>query len=66
MAADAFFRVGGIGEMIASVVDFFGLESQDVGRTCNYAEVAAFAAFVVDLYSTYHFCHILFYFLIDS
>lgn len=37
-------------KVIASVVDVFGLQSEDITRTGDHAEVAAFATFLIDVY----------------
>ena len=56
-AADACLFVAWIGEMIASVIDLFGLEGEHVAWTGHHAEVAAFAALLLDGDGTVNFCH---------
>jgi hypothetical protein len=43
--------------MIASAIDIPGLQFQNVARTRNHTEVAAFAAFLVYNYCSFDFGH---------
>lgn len=57
-ATDARLFVGGESVMIAAIVDFLGLERQNVAWTGYNAEIATFAAFGVDGDGTVDFTHL--------
>lgn len=44
-------------EMVTSVIYLLGLEEQDISRASDYAEVTAFAAVGVNVYSAMYFSH---------
>ncbi len=45
-------------EMIASVVDLFGLKHECVGWASHNAKVATLAAVFIDCHCAFYFCHI--------
>lgn len=55
--AYAGLRVLWIGEMVASVVDFFRLKGEHIAWAGHHAEVASFATFLLDGDGSVNLCH---------
>lgn len=56
-AAYARVGVGGVGIVVAAVVNIVGLKLEHIGGTGHYAKVAPLATGFVDSYSSVDFCH---------
>ena len=56
-ASDTGILVGGVGNMITSIVDLLGLQGKDIAGSGDNTEVASLAAFLLDRYSSVNFRH---------
>lgn len=57
-AAYTFFRIGGVGIMIAAVIYLLRLQQEYIGRARHHTQIASFAAIGVDCDCSVNFCHI--------
>ena len=55
--SDASIGIGSEGIVIATVIDLFRLQKENIGRTCNHAKVASFASLPIDGHRSINFCN---------